>query len=127
MTSNISKKQNIILWTLRILAAVVLIQTLRFKFTAAPESIYIFSTLGMEPWGRIGTGVVELIASILILWPRFSVYGAILGAGVMSGAIASHLFVLGINLQDDGGLLFYTAAVVFLVCLAIIYLQRQVL
>ncbi|WP_299243360.1 DoxX family protein [uncultured Aquimarina sp.] len=127
MTSNISKKQNTILWTLRILAAVVLIQTLRFKFTAAPESVYIFSTLGMEPWGRIGTGVVELITAILILWPRFSVYGAILGAGVMSGAIASHLFVLGINLQDDGGLLFYTAAVVFLVCLAIIYLQRQVL
>src|SRR5579871_1465525 len=85
-------------WTLRGIAAVILLQTLFFKFTGAKESVYIFSTLGLEPWGRIGSGIVELIASILLLTPRTVAFGAILSLGVISGAIVSHLTKLGIAL-----------------------------
>lgn len=113
----------IILWSLRLLPAVIMLQTLSFKFTAAPESVYIFSSLGMEPWGRIATGVQELIASLLILYPRTTGVGAALAMGLMAGAILAHLTRLGIVVQNDGGLLFVYALLVF-VCsavLAIIY------
>src|SRR5260370_20265941 len=76
-------------WALRGIVAVILLQTLFFKFTGAKESVYIFSTLGLEPWGRIGSGVVELIASILLLTPRTVVYGAVLSLGVIGGAVLS--------------------------------------
>src|SRR3954451_12837736 len=78
-------------WLLRLVAAVILLQTLFFKFTGARESVYIFSTLGAEPWGRIGSGVIELIASVLLLIPATVVWGSILSLGVISGAIVSHL------------------------------------
>ena len=87
----------ILSWSLRGIAAVILLQTLFFKFTAAKESVYIFSTLGLEPWGRIGTGMAELIAAILLLTPSMVVYGAILSLGVISGAIFAHLTRLGIS------------------------------
>jgi uncharacterized membrane protein YphA (DoxX/SURF4 family) len=103
----------IITWILRILAALILLQTLFFKFTAAPESIYIFSKIGMEPWGRIGTGVLELIAGILILIPATTVFGALLAIPLMSGALFFHLTKLGINVQNDGGQLFIYALIVF--------------
>lgn len=99
-----------LLWAVRIVAAVILLQTLYFKFLAQPESVYIFSTLGVEPWGRIGSGVVELIASVLILIPRTSWIGAGIGLGVMAGAILSHLTILGIEVQGDGGPVFSGAA-----------------
>ena len=113
----------IILWMLRLLAAAIMLQTLFFKFTASPESIYIFSKLGIEPWGRIGTGVMELIASILILIPKTTGIGALLGIGLMGGAIFFHLTTLGLVVQDDGGLLFIYALLVFISCsiLAIVY------
>ena len=95
-----------IAWLLQITAAAILAQTLFFKFTASAESVYIFTTLGVEPWGRIGSGVAELVAATLLLIPRTIVYGALLAAAVMAGAIASHLTMLGIVVQDDGGLLF---------------------
>lgn len=99
-------------WALRIIAAAILLQTLYFKFTGAPESVYIFTTLGAEPMGRIGSGVIELIASILLLIPRTTWIGALLALGTMMGAIASHLFILGIEVQGDGGQLFVLALVV---------------
>jgi len=111
-------------WILRLVAAFLLLQTLFFKFTGAEESIYIFSTLGMEPWGRIGTGVLELIASILILYPRTTFIGAALGAGLMSGAIFFHLARLGIAVKDDGGLLFAYALVVFISCVILLFIYR---
>lgn len=104
----------IIYWILRIIAAVILLQTLFFKFSGAEESVYIFSTLGMEPWGRIGTGVVELIASVLILIPRTTFFGAILALGTMSGAIFFHLTRLGIEVRGDHGQLFIYALLVFI-------------
>ena len=111
-------------WILRLVAAFLLLQTLFFKFTGAEESIYIFSTLGMEPWGRIGTGVLELIASILILYPRTTFIGAALGAGLMSGAIFFHLARLGIAVKGDGGLLFAYALVVFISCVTLLFIYR---
>lgn len=107
-----------------IAAAIILLQTLYFKFTGAPESVYIFSTLGMEPWGRIGSGVAELIASILLIMPRSSVFGAILSLGVISGALISHLTILGIEVKEDGGLLFGLAVVVFLCSALVLWLRR---
>jgi uncharacterized membrane protein YphA (DoxX/SURF4 family) len=111
-------------WALRIIAAVILLQTLFFKFTGAPESVYIFTRVGAEPWGRIASGVVELIAAVLLLTPRFTWAGALLALGVMAGAILSHLTILGIEVQNDRGLLFVLALVVFAASVSLLYLER---
>ena len=113
------------IWALRIVAALILLQTLFFKFSGAEESVYIFSTLGMEPWGRIGSGVLELIASILILYPRTTFIGAALGAGLMSGAIFFHLTKLGISVKGDGGQLFIYALLVFISCIILLIIYRK--
>ena len=115
----------ILSWVCRIAAAIILLQTLFFKFTAAPESVYIFTKVGAEPWGRIGSGVVELIAAVLLLTPRFIWAGAILALGVMAGAIVSHLTLLGIEVQGDKGLLFTLAVTVFVACAVTLYLHRR--
>jgi len=112
-------------WALRILGALILLQTLFFKFSGAEESVYIFSTLGMEPWGRIGSGVLELIASILILYPRTTFIGAALGAGLMSGAIFFHLTKLGVVVREDGGQLFIYALLVFISCVLLLIIYRR--
>src|SRR5216684_4372266 len=114
MTQSVSRGTTILSWGLRLVAAVILLQTLFFKFTAAPESVYIFTKVGAEPWGRIGSGVVELIAAVLLLTPRFTWLGSVLALGVMAGAILSHLTILGIEVQGDRGLLFGLAVTVFL-------------
>ncbi|PZX91894.1 DoxX family protein [Flavobacterium aquariorum] len=118
-------KTSVVQWLFRLTAAIILLQTLYFKFTAAEESVYIFSTLGMEPYGRIGSGIVELIAAVLILIPRTTWLGALMGAGVMLGAIFSHLFVLGIKVKNDGGELFILAIITFLCCIALIYWNKS--
>lgn len=97
-----------------------MLQTLYFKFSAAPQSVHLFTILGMEPWGRIGIGVLELIASILILYPRTTPYGALLGLGLMAGAIFFHLTKLGIYFDGDAWL--FTYAVIVFVCCAILVL-----
>lgn len=96
-----------------IIVAIILLQTLYFKFTAAPESVWIFTTLRVEPWGRIASGVFELIAALLLLVPRTRVFGALLGLGIMGGALMSHLVFLGIEVQGDDGLLFSLALICF--------------
>lgn len=105
------KMQNVVFWIARLVAAVILLQTLFFKFTAAPESVALFTRLGVEPWGRIGTGVLELIASALILIPATVWAGSALAIGLMIGAVLSHVFVIGIA-RDDGGQLFLYALIV---------------
>src|SRR6266852_628198 len=112
-------------WLLRIAAAIILLQTLFFKFTAAPESVYIFTKVGAEPWGRIGSGVVELIAAVLILTPRFTWLGSILAAGVMAGAILSHLTILGVEVQGDKGLVFALSVIVFVASAINLVLHRN--
>lgn len=114
----------IISWVLQVAVAGILLQTLFFKFTAAPESVYIFTTLGAEPWGRIGSGVAELAASLLLLVPATSALGAGLALAVITGAIVSHLTILGIEVQGDGGELFVLALVVFAASAGIILIRR---
>ncbi len=108
-----------------IIAALILLQTLYFKFTGAAESVYIFDQLGLEPYGRIGTGILELIIAALLLVKRSSLVGGILGVGVITGALFSHIFVLGIEVQDDGGLLFGLALLVFVLCFITIWTQKE--
>ncbi len=110
---------------LRLVVAAILLQTLYFKFTAAPESVYIFQTLGAEPWGRIGSGVLELIISGLLLWPRTVGIGAVGALGVISGALMAHLTKLGIEVQGDGGTLFYLALTVFIGSAVLAWLHRR--
>lgn len=108
---------------LRFVAAILLLQTLYFKFTAHPESVDIFTRLGMEPWGRVGTGVLELVAAILLLNVRWVMWGALLAAGLMAGAIFFHLTKLGIYTGGDP-LLFIYAITVFISALALLFIYR---
>ncbi len=117
--------KSILLWVLRIVPALIMLQTLFFKFSASEESVYIFSVVGIEPWGRITTGVFELIASLLLLYPRTTYVGALLGAGLMSGALLMHFTLLGYEVKGDGGLLFIYALVVFVCCLLLLYFERK--
>lgn len=122
---SIMKPLTIILWALRLIASVILLQTLFFKFSASEESVYIFSTIGMEPWGRIGTGVMELIAALLILIPRTTAFGALLAIGLMSGALFFHLTTLGIEVKADGGLLFIYALLVFISSAVLLFVYQS--
>ncbi|WP_276485541.1 DoxX family protein [Paraflavitalea pollutisoli] len=120
-----TRTKNTITWILRLLAAVIMLQTLFFKFTAAPESVYIFTTVGMEPWGRITVGILEAIAAILLLVPRTTSIGALLGLGLMSGALFFHFTTLGIAVQGDGGQLFLYAFLVWISCLVLLAFERR--
>ena len=119
------KTKNIVHLILRLVPAAILLQTLYFKFSAAPESVHIFTTLGLEPYGRIGLGIIELIVAILILVPKTTWIGAILGIGIMLGAIFSHITELGIVVQNDGGVLFALALVALIFCIALAWLHRS--
>lgn len=112
-------------WTCQLVAAVILGQTLFFKFTGAPESRFIFTTLGAEPWGRLGTGALELVAVALLLYPRTPALGAVLALGLMSGAVLSHLTRLGIEVQGDGGLLFALALTTLAAAVVVAVLRRR--
>lgn len=118
-------KKEIIIWILRIVVSVILLQTLFFKFSGAAESIYIFSKLGIEPYGRIGSGIAELIVAILILIPKTTWVGALCGSAIMGGAILSHLLVLGIEVENDGGFLFLLAVITLLCCLGLLYFNKN--
>lgn len=108
---------------LRLIAAVIMLQTLYFKFTAHPESVDIFTRLGMEPWGRIGTGILELIASLLLLYNMTVVWGALLAAGLMAGAVFFHLTSLGIYVNGDP-LLFIYAVIVLVAAIILLIVYR---
>tara|TARA_Y100000817_G_C16603588_1_gene431915 strand:- start:66 stop:500 length:435 start_codon:yes stop_codon:yes gene_type:complete len=118
-------KKKLFIWILKLVAVIILLQTLYFKFSAAPESVYIFSTLNAEPFGRIASGIIELIASILILIPRTTFLGAVLGALTMFGAILSHLTLLGIEVENDGGTLFVLAVITFIACMLLLYFYKS--
>jgi len=120
-----SNRTKVLSWIARLLAAVILLQTLFYKFTGAQESKFIFTKLGAEPWGRIGSGIMELIASILILIPATTAYGSLLGLGIMGGAILSHIMILGLVVQDDHGQLFVYALLVFICCFYLVWINRK--
>ncbi len=119
------KLKTFITWTMRLASAGILLQTLYFKFSAHPESVELFSKLGVEPWGRIGTGILELITGILLLISSTVFFGAFLGVGLMAGAILSHLMVLGIESKGDGGQLFMLAVIVFAMCFTLVILYKE--
>jgi putative oxidoreductase len=120
----LSKSQAILSTVLQLVAAGILLQTLFFKFTGAEESVYIFTALGLEPWGRIGSGVGELIASALLIYPPTAAIGATIAMGTMAVAILSHLTVLGVEVMGDGGLLFGLAITVFGCSSAVLVMRR---
>jgi putative oxidoreductase len=120
-----SRALNLVSWGCQIIAAVVLGQTLFFKFTAAPESVYIFTKVGLEPYGRIGSGIAELTAAVLLLMPRYRWAGALLAMGIMAGAILSHLTVLGVAVMGDHGLLFGLALLVFATSTMVLLINRR--
>jgi putative oxidoreductase len=123
----LSRSQSKISWVLQAAAAVILLQTLFFKFTGADESVYIFGKLGLEPWGRIGSGIAELFAACMLLHPRTAAVGALVALGIISGAILSHLTKLGVTLPEvgDRGELFALALVVFAASAAVLVLRRR--
>lgn len=110
---------------LRIIVAVILIQTLRFKFTAHTDSVSIFEKVGLEPYGRIGIGILELIAGVLLIIPKTVWIGATLTLGVITGALFLHVTKLGIKVNNDGGILFFTAIITFTLSVIILYLHRK--
>lgn len=112
-------------WMCRVAAAVILLQTLYFKFTGAEESVYIFTKAGLEPWGRYASGVAELFAAILLLFPRTAAAGALIAAGVMMGAIGTHVTKLGIVVKNDGGLLFALAVTVLVCAISTAIIHRR--
>lgn len=118
------KLTTVLLWVLKILAAVIMLQTLYFKFTGHEQSVKLFTMLNMEPWGRIGTGVGELIASILLLIPATTAIGALMGLGLMSGAIFFHFTTLGVKFDGDYGLFIY-GVIVWVCCLIIVIVKRD--
>lgn len=111
-------------WLLQVAAAVILAQTLFFKFSGAEEAKFIFTTLGVEPWGRLGAGVVELITAVLLLIPRTAILGAGLALATMLGALGAHLGPLGIEVKDDGGTLFILGLIVFAASAGILAIRR---
>src|SRR6478752_257248 len=118
------RTSTIIYWAARLLAALIMAQTLYFKFSGADESVFIFTTVGMEPWGRIGIGVLELVASVLILINFTAWLGALLALGLMGGAILMHFTLLGIEVKGDGGQLFIYAVLVT-ICSGIVLLFNK--
>ena len=122
--TNLPRTQMILSWALQLLVAGILLQTLFFKFTGAEESVYIFTTVGAEPWGRIGSGVLELVAALMLLVPATAPYGAVLTMGLMAGAIMSHLTILGIEVKGDGGLLFGLAVTAFVGSAIVLAIRR---
>jgi hypothetical protein len=119
-----SRGSLVLSWCCQLAAATILGQTLFFKFSAAEESRFIFQSLHVEPWGRIASGVSELVCALLLLMPRTAALGAVLSLGVISGALLAHLFVLGIQVQGDGGLLFGLAVAVFVCSLVVLWVRR---
>ncbi len=125
MDQSLSRGATVVSWICQLTAAVILGQTLFFKFTGAPESVYIFSSLGAEPWGRLGSGALELVAAILLLMPRTAAAGAVLAMGLMAGALMAHLTKLGIEVQGDGGLLFGLAMTTLIASAIVAFLRRS--
>jgi len=123
--SALAPRTNLLAWIGQVVAAVILGQTLFFKFTAAPEAVWLFTELGVEPWGRIGLGVVELVAVVALLVPRLAALGAALTVNLIFGALFTHLVLVGIVVQDDGGTLFALAIVALLASGLALFLRRR--
>jgi hypothetical protein len=117
-------------FTLRLLVAIILLQSLYFKFGSHEQAIHIFSTLGVEPWGRFLLGGIELVLAIAILLPTTKSIANTLTGMLMIGAVGAHLFTpLGIvvrwNGQNDGGQLFIMGVAVIILCVIEIGIEKS--
>lgn len=112
-------------WVLRLIIAIIFIQTLYFKFTAHPDSVYIFSELGVEPYGRVGLGIIELITAVLLMVNSTKIIAIFLSIGIIIGAIGSHILVIGTSVQGDGGGLFALAWVVLLAGIVLLFIHKK--
>lgn len=117
--------KNSISWILRLTVAIILLQTLYFKFTAHPDSVYIFSKLGVEPWGRIGLGIIELITAVLILLPKTKLIGMLNSLGIILGEIFSHILIIGFDVKNDGGGLFTLAIIVLISSIIFLIINKE--
>ena len=124
-TASLSPSANRIAWICQIIAAIIMGQTLFFKFAGAPEPVYIFTTLGVEPWGRLAAAGSELVACVLLLIPGTVHLGALFTLGIMGGAIMAHLTKLGVVVLDDGGLLFGMGVATSVAALMVLWLRKQ--
>lgn len=122
-----SKAVTITLWIFQVIGGLILLQASVFKFIGAPETVHIFTTMGVEPWGRFLTGILEVAAGVMLLVPRTAALGAALALGVISGAILSHLTVLGIAIEaiGDSGEMFGMAIAVFVASLVVLVIRRR--
>ena len=121
----LTQKQRAWSWVCSLIAAAIMLETLFFKFTGAKESVYIFSTIGLESWWRYGQGIWELVASVCLLAPRLRWAGGFLTLGAIGAAIVTHLTVLGIQIQGDHGLLFGMALTTFTCGAVVTWLHRH--
>ena len=110
-------------WLLRVIATLMMLQTLYFKLSGHVESVRLFTTLEMESWGRIATGVFELLASIFILYPRTTSIGSAMGVGLMTGAIFFHFTSLGLKVGGNYLLFSYTITA-FVCCFILLVISR---
>jgi len=122
---DLSRRARTVSWICAGIAAAIMVETLFFKFTAAPESVYIFKRMGTEPWMRWVQGLWELLASICLLWPRMKWAGGILTTSAMLAAILSHMTWLGYSIQGDHGLLFGMALVTFTCGVTVMWMYRH--
>lgn len=114
----------IVQWTLRLFISFYLIQYSYVKLSGQQSAIELFTTLEMEPWGRITIGILELITVLLILYPRTTVLGGLLGMVSMAAVIYYHLTQLGIAIRGDS-FLFIIACAIFAASLALVITNRK--
>lgn len=111
-------------WIAQLVAAAILAMTLPFKFSGAEETVRLFDTLGAGSAGRIGSAIMETLAVVMLLTPQLAALGGLLTLGLMSGAILSHIFVLGIFWDGDAQL-FAMAVIAFAAAAAVVLLRRR--
>ena len=113
------------LWVCQVIAAAVMVAAGFIKLQGGPVDIFIFEKLGMEPFGRYLITVLEFTAGILLVWPSFSVLGALLSVGTMIGASIAHATVLGFSVQGDGGMHVGLLVLVFVTSGVVLWARRR--
>lgn len=92
-----SRSTRIVGWVVRLLLAAAFVSAGGMKLAGVPQFVAMFDQIGLGQWFRLLTGALEFIGGLLVLIPRTAVWGALLLACVMAGAIVTHLLVIGGN------------------------------
>ena len=91
----IAKIVNVLLWVLQIGAAGMFLMVGFLKLSGNPQLVGLFEAIGLGQWFRYLTGTLEVAGAFLLLIPRMSGLGALMLAGVMVGAVVTHVFIVG--------------------------------